>query len=332
MTTLMFSLDRKILEENSKVAERMKLYGRENKLIILIPEPSGISLQISDNVLVVGTGGNKLRQFFRLIKFGRNFGREHSVSLVTTQDPFMTGLVGLIISKTQKIQLEIQTHGDFYSSDYYRKSSIKNLLYYLLGKYTLTRADTVRAVGERARLGLMKMGIEESRIRVHPVHIDIDQLNRAEPKFDLRASYRDADNIFISIGRFEKVKNITWLVDVWQDYARRHPRDILLLIGDGSKRADIEGKIKKYNLDKSVFLLGWQDDIISFMRGATALLFPSLSEGYGLVVIEAMAVGCPVVMTDVGVANFEVKESDMVRIVNVGDKDGFLTEMESFVN
>jgi glycosyltransferase involved in cell wall biosynthesis len=329
MSTLMISLDRKILEMNSKVADRMKRYGERESLVIVIPESSGRSHQISDRVYAVGTGGHKIYQFFRLVSLGKTLAREHEVSSVSCQDPFMTGLAGLLIARKLKLRLEVQTHGDFYSSDYYRRSSLKNWVYYQLGRYVLRRADSIRAVSERAKRGVVSIGVSPDNVHIHPVHIDIEHLQSQQPKFNLHELYPQAEKIFISIARFERVKNISWLVKVFARHVETHSRDILLLIGDGSERDAIERMVDRYTLRDSVIFLGWQEDTVSYLKSADALLFPSLSEGYGLVVMEAIAVGCSVVMTDAGVAGYEVEASEQVRIVPVGDEEGFLREIES---
>src|SRR3989338_9807896 len=126
MRTLMISLDKQILDPQSRVAGRMKEYGMQDELYILIPHHERKEVELSSTVHVVATGGNKIVQLARLAKMGKAVMREKNIEAITTQDPFFTGWIGLWLKKQRGIPLEVQLHGDFYSTDYYRKSGFMN--------------------------------------------------------------------------------------------------------------------------------------------------------------------------------------------------------------
>jgi len=323
----MISLDRKILEDNSQVAARMKRYGEREDMVILIPEGSGESRVLSDRVHAVGTGGRKLQQFFRLVRMGCTLGREHRVTHVTCQDPFLTGLAGSLIARRLRASLEIQSHGDFFDSAYYRQSSLKNYLYYHLGKFVLRRADSIRVVSERARRGTVSIGVSPEKIHVKPILVDLEKLRTTKPAFDLRKQYPGAARIFLSIARLVRVKNLPWLIETFHEHLKAYPDDILLMVGDGPERSHIERLVRALELEQRALILGFKDDTVSYMKGADALLISSLSEGYSLSAIEARALELPIIMTDVGVAGFELLPSKTVKVVPIGDRTAFLTAM-----
>ena len=97
-----------------------------------------------------------------------------------------------------------------------------------------------------------------------------------------------------------------------------------MLVGDGLEKDKIKQKIKELNFKKNIITEDWTNDPIGYLKIADCLVFPSSSEGYGLVAMEAIAVGTPVIMTDVGVANYELKSGSKVKIVPVGDRDKFI--------
>jgi glycosyltransferase involved in cell wall biosynthesis len=68
----------------------------------------------------------------------------------------------------------------------------------------------------------------------------------------------------------------------------------------------------------------WTDDPFSYVKTADCVLFPSLSEGYGMVAMEAHAAGTPIIMTDVGVANYELPAGPKVIITPLDDRDKFI--------
>ena len=121
MQKIMISLDKKIFDKNSRVAQRMISYGEKEKLFIIIPDFKKQTLELSENVMVQSTGGKKVYQFYSLKKLGIKIAKENNINLITAQDPFFTGLAGSCIKRKTKKKLEIQLHGDFFSSNYYKK-------------------------------------------------------------------------------------------------------------------------------------------------------------------------------------------------------------------
>lgn len=77
----------------------------------------------------------------------------------------------------------------------------------------------------------------------------------------------------------------------------------LVIVGDGPLRVDIEHWRSRHELEESVTLAGYQEDLVSYYRSADILVFPSRSETFGNVIVEAMSYGLAVVTTSVGVVN-----------------------------
>ena len=80
-----------------------------------------------------------------------------------------------------------------------------------------------------------------------------------------------------------ELKNYEWTLDI---------------VGDGSQREELESLVKELGIDDRIKFYGFRDDTDKFMSEASCLLFPSRSEGFGLVVAEALAVGLPVLASD----------------------------------
>jgi len=71
------------------------------------------------------------------------------------------------------------------------------------------------------------------------------------------------------------------------------------IVGEGPKRRELEELIKKLDLGDVVQLIGWQDSIEPYLHESDVSIIPSLREGFGLVAIEAMSAGLPIVASDV---------------------------------
>lgn len=318
MKILMISLDQNILDRQSRVAERMRHYGLKDEIFIIIPAPKKVSLDLSPLVHVFAVGGNKLSHFFQIKILGQKIIKENGINLITSQDPFFTGLLGYLLKQKSRIMLEIQVHGDFFGSDYY--SGWRQIL----GLWVVRRADRVRVAGERIKESLIKLDVREDKIIVQPVQVDKEKIKNYQPGFNLHEKYPNFEKIFLVLGRLEPVKNISWLIDVFGEAAKQKPNYLLLIVGDGLEKNKLIKKTRKKHLERNIKFEGWTIDPISYLKTADCLLFPSLSEGYGLAAMEAVVVGMPVIMSEVGVAGYELKQGPKVTIVPVGDKEKFM--------
>jgi glycosyltransferase involved in cell wall biosynthesis len=103
-------------------------------------------------------------------------------------------------------------------------------------------------------------------------------------------------NIFVCIARLVPIKNIDGLLLAWQNIEMMCPKYRLLIIGDGPQYLSLKNMIERLNLS-SVTLLGALNsrNIAKILSESEALILPSFSEGWGMVVNEAMASGIPVI-------------------------------------
>ena len=99
-------------------------------------------------------------------------------------------------------------------------------------------------------------------------------------------------------------------------FAQRHSDVRFSLAGDGPERTRLEALIKELGVENSVFLKKWmpRSELLVVMRAANVFLFPSLRDGGGAVVVEAMAAGKPVVCMDLAGPGLHVTESCGIKI------------------
>ena len=99
------------------------------------------------------------------------------------------------------------------------------------------------------------------------------------------------------VGRFCPVKNHSFLLEVFAKIKEQLPSAVLLLVGDGELRANIESKIQTMGLSDSVIMTGVRSDVPHLLQAMDVFLFPSLYEGLGISVIEAQTAGLPCVVS-----------------------------------
>ena len=106
----------------------------------------------------------------------------------------------------------------------------------------------------------------------------------------------------LCVGRFEKEKRFEIAVEALAA-ARAKGHDIgLTLVGEGHERRAYYRRAQELRVADRVDIVGWHNDLAKYYGEADIVLVPSSYEGYGLVIVEALSAGIPVLATDVGVA------------------------------
>lgn len=99
------------------------------------------------------------------------------------------------------------------------------------------------------------------------------------------------------VGRVVEVKNHRFLVDVFARVCNK-VKAKLVLIGEGPLLEEIKGQVNEYGLGEKVIFLGRRDDVSRLLNALDVFVFPSFSEGLGIVVIEAQCNGLPCIISD----------------------------------
>lgn len=137
--------------------------------------------------------------------------------------------------------------------------------------------------------------------------------------------------VILSVGRLERAKNIGMLLTSFEKVrARINCR--LVLIGDGSMRSDLETSAASSRYRGDIAFLGYQINPFPYMRHASIFALSSSWEGFGNVIVEALATGTPVVATDCPGGPAEIiGNARHSRLVPVDDSDAMANAMESLI-
>lgn len=103
--------------------------------------------------------------------------------------------------------------------------------------------------------------------------------------------------VLLSVGRLEDRKDIPTLLRAFELLLKQRECR-LILCGDGPKRSQLENLATELDISEQVRFEGWVENPYKYMNRADVLVLSSVSEGFANVLVEAMAVGCPVVATD----------------------------------
>lgn len=100
------------------------------------------------------------------------------------------------------------------------------------------------------------------------------------------------------VGRFDAKKNQDFAIDVFHAVLKREPQAFLLLVGEGHLQEQMRKKVEKLGISNHVKFLGVRTDISRLMQAMDLFLFPSISEGFPVVLVEAQAAGLRCVVSD----------------------------------
>ncbi|WP_287621073.1 glycosyltransferase family 1 protein [Parabacteroides sp.] len=140
------------------------------------------------------------------------------------------------------------------------------------------------------------------KYKIIPIAINtIDFSPNRETRLLLRKKLNIPNNALVigHVGRFTRVKNHSFLLEIFDRLNQLHHNCYLVLIGNGSLFNMIERKISLLNLSHRVRLLGLQSNINEWIQTFDAFVMPSFFEGFPVSVIEAQAAGLPCIISDV---------------------------------
>lgn len=227
------------------------------------------------------------------IKLNRFFKTHKEYNIVHYHSSSLSFIEPLVAAKNNGIKTRIM---HCHSTNIIKKNK---LIYDLLHKYHKKIINKVANVYLACSNDALKFAFGNTEIEnkalVVKDGINIKKFARTTDDNATRKEYNiDSDAfVLVHIGRFEKVKNHTFIIDVFEKIREINNKAILVLVGDGPLLNDIKNKIKEKNLQDFVKILGVRKDIDRILKISDSFIFPSFFEGFGISILEAQACGLP---------------------------------------
>ncbi len=166
-------------------------------------------------------------------------------------------------------------------------------------EFGINESDGVTAVSEYLRKETYNTFDVKHEIEVIYNFIDFDRFNRANKRHFRDLLAPNGEHILMHTSNFRKVKRVRDTIDILKKVRTHHPT-ILLLVGDGPERPQLERLSRAEGLTDCVRFLGKQDAIEELLSISDVFLLPSANESFGLSALEAMACEVPVVSSNIG--------------------------------
>jgi glycosyltransferase involved in cell wall biosynthesis len=152
---------------------------------------------------------------------------------------------------------------------------------------------------------------------VIPNAVPFDEIDRATPGLKLRGASSNHEKVVLFAGRLDQGKNVGNLILALAKIANEVPF-IALICGDGPRRQDLERLAREAGIAHRVVFTGYVSNLWTLMKSADAFASLSRFEGCPNVVMEAMACGCPLVLSDIP-AHREILNNGAASFVNPDD-------------
>lgn len=144
---------------------------------------------------------------------------------------------------------------------------------------------------------------------------------------------RDRPPTVLSVGALRDIKDHHTLIEAWARTRARHAGWELVILGEGPLRTDLEETIRKRDMTATVSMPGWTADVLDKMASAQIFVLPSRVEGFGNVLVEAMASGCACIATNcAGGPPHILGQGQFGRLVPVGDPAAMAHAIDELVD
>lgn len=178
------------------------------------------------------------------------------------------------------------------------------------------------------------LGMDKTKVELvyNPINLEIIR-KKAE---DVNPKYGNylKENYFLQVSRLTQQKQPEHLVDIYYKLKQRGIKEKLYFIGNGEKVKLIRQKIKEYNLEDDIILLGQIENPYPFFKNAKLFLHTAKYEGLPTVLLESLAFGTPVVAYDcpTGPKDILGKNSEYGELIPLNDKDTFVKRVYELID
>lgn len=258
-------------------------------------------------------GAGALRNIFTLLRgLGQLYGllRRHQPQVVETFTPD-SNLLGLPLAWLAGVPVRIATHRAFIDK---RPGWYPRLHGALVNSGIVS---TLIAVSEQVR----KMAVEVEKVRPEKVQVILNGVDLPPLEPEKRAHIRQKVRqelglppecpLLLTVGRLTEQKGHTYLLQAIPAVLESHPGAVFAFAGEGELQDKLTAQAAELGISRAVCLLGLRPDALRLLQAADVFVLPSLWEGMSMALLEAMAAGLPVVVSEVeGIGDLLTPERD----------------------
>ena len=255
--------------------------------------------------------------------YNKKFTHIHSAT------PGPIGLAALAIARILKLPLYSTYHTALpqYADQLTEDPAMGELMWKYVSWY-YNQTDMVLVPSHATGEELAANGIKKEKIQFYPRGIDVDMFHPSRRNGYYRNRYNIGDDTFklLYVGRVSKEKNLDFLVDIFKRLVERKEKYHLIIVGEGPYISDMRMELRDYPVTFTGYLRG--KDLSQAYASSDIFVFPSTTDTFGNVVLEAQASGLPVIVTDQGGPKENMIPGKTGFVVPANDPDSFISEIQ----
>ena len=226
-----------------------------------------------------------LRSLVKLMKYLNNKN--------TVIHSMQSSFIPILISKIKEFKIVIRNSEDPISSTKFSENRVWSYLIFIFRYFFYNFADMIITNSKGSSISLKKFLISKNKSRVKYIYnpyLTIRKIKDSQIK-------RKRKNLIIGVGRLCKQKNFKHLILAFKKFLQKYDNFKLFIIGDGYQKNYLQKIINKEKLNKKVFLKGYRNNLNKYYKQAKLFVLPSIYEGLGNVLIDAINYSVPCVST-----------------------------------
>jgi glycosyltransferase involved in cell wall biosynthesis len=215
--------------------------------------------------------------------------------IISTPGPL--GLVGLLVARLLGLPIHMIYHTDFPQYALYLSDDrMMESLTWAYMQWFYGQADRIYVNTLSYRHAWEKRGIPPTKISILPRGIDTAQFHTTHRDPNFWQSYGATPPVLLYVGRISKEKNLAFFNQIWPHIQNHIPSASLCIVGEGPFRSELQK-----SLPKAIFTGALSGiTLAKAYASADLFLFPSTTDTFGNVVLEALASGIPVIASTIG--------------------------------
>lgn len=283
-----------------------------------------------DGIHVIGTKGLNIPGV-RGLMFKKNAKKaletlleKEDIDIIHGHYLYPAGAAAVEVGKKHNIKTYVTAHGsdmfELYKNQKFMRSAIRNVL---------KDADGVFAVSNALRHEIVATGVVgiANKTKLSWNSVDVDKFSTKENDLLKKEFGLEDKPIVLFVGNLIKRKNVESLIEA-KKFAKSDY--YLVIVGDGPLFKKLKKKVDEDNI-RDVIFTGSRDDVENIIPGCDVLVLPSFSESFGLVLIEALACGKPVIGSDVG-GIAEIINDDVGLLINPKKVSSIAGAIDKIIN
>ena len=330
MNILMLSLDNSVLPGSAKsgnTASRLTAYlialqkaepNSTMTVMVFTPRPAPPFSSGGISFIPVKTRSVALFPLTGLLAAYR-YRKTLNADLITTQNPFECGLLGVLIRKLIEAPLEMQIHLNLFSAEWLAERFANRVRFWLAHRL-VKRADAIRVVSSGVKERLVNSWqISPEKIVIIPIPVFFEEFSQKGIEDGILSDSQS--QIILFVGRLHPTKNLPGLFEICATVLKEVKSAEFVIVGDGPLRNYAEQQAENIDPER-VHILGSlpYEALQGWYQRASVIVLTSAHEGFARVLVEGYLFGTPAVATRSGGPQDIIEEGET----------GFLTDIHDF--